>query len=149
MHISQDEKEAFRTDNMPLQNTISFLEHLEQCPYCMEQFLQNQAAEETPAPAYLRQQILEKSASPGIRMKRTAYHVSKRMQIALCGIQTAAGVFMALFLLFAMGHTDMDTLSQKQIQKQQHFSSISRQLNQEFQKKTQEITNYINQLFYN
>ena len=84
MHISQDEKEAFRTDNMPLQNTISFLEHLEQCPYCMEQFLQNQAAEETPAPAYLRQQILEKSVSPGIRMKRTAYHVSQRMQIALC-----------------------------------------------------------------
>ena len=54
MHISQDEKEAFRTDSMPLQNTISFLEHLEQCPYCMEQFLQDQVQEETPAPAYLK-----------------------------------------------------------------------------------------------
>lgn len=149
MHIPQDEKEIFQTDNMSLQNTISFLEHLEQCPYCMEQFLQNQVPEETPAPAYLRQQILEKTTSPGIRMKRTAYHVSKRMQIAICGIQTAAGIFVALFLLFALGHTDMDTLSQKQIQNQQHFSSISRQFNQEFQKKTQEITNYINQLFYN
>lgn len=148
MHISQDEKEAFRTDSMPLQNTISFLEHLEQCPYCMEQFLQDQVQEETPAPAYLKEQIMEKAASPGIRMKRTAYHVSKRMQIAICGIQTAAGVFMALSLLFALGHTDMDTLSQKRLQNQQQLISISRHFDQEFQKKTQEITNFINQLFY-
>ena len=147
MHLSQQEKENFQTGSLSVDETIAFLKHLEDCSYCMEQVFDELTPNETPAPAYLRQQILEKAASPGIRIERKAYAFSKKMQIAICCMQTAVGVIAALFLLFALEQTDISLLSQKQMWSIRDFNSVSRQYNQEFQAKTQQITTYINQLF--
>lgn len=60
MHISQDELQKFQDGTMNTDEMIHFLEHMEQCDFCLDELLQNEDAASEYAPSYLQDEILKK-----------------------------------------------------------------------------------------
>lgn len=63
MHIPQDELQKFQDGTMNTDEMIHFLEHMEQCDFCLDELLQNEDAASEYAPSYLQDEILKKAAS--------------------------------------------------------------------------------------
>ena len=52
MHINNNDLEKFQNDVMNTDEMISFLEHLDQCDYCLEQLIEHSEQDtQTVAPA--------------------------------------------------------------------------------------------------
>ncbi|NSK65702.1 hypothetical protein [Blautia schinkii] len=62
MHIPQDELQKFQDGTMNTDEMIHFLEHIDQCDFCLEQLLQDEETSSEHAPAYLQDKILKKSS---------------------------------------------------------------------------------------
>lgn len=60
MHIPQDELQKFQNGTMNTDEMIHFLEHMEQCDFCLDELLQNEDASSEYAPSYLQDEILKK-----------------------------------------------------------------------------------------
>ena len=60
MHINDNDLNDFQRGTMNTNETILFLEHLNQCDYCLEQLIE-QSEQETQiaAPAYMKETILK------------------------------------------------------------------------------------------
>ena len=61
MHIPQDELQKFQDGTMNTDEMIHFLEHMEQCDFCLDELLQNEDAASEYAPSYLQDEILKKA----------------------------------------------------------------------------------------
>ena len=59
MHIPQDELQKFQDGTMNTDEMIHFLEHMEQCDFCLDELLQNEDAASEYAPSYLQDEIRE------------------------------------------------------------------------------------------
>ena len=109
MHIQKKSMDIFeQNDKMSTSEMIAFLEHLEQCDFCLEQMLEGEenSAPTATAPAYLREEILEKAASFDAQPSKIIRTASRRTQLFHYRLRTAAGVAAALVLLFLSGHVD-------------------------------------------
>lgn len=138
MHIDNNDLEKFQNNTMNTEEIISFLEHLNECDFCMDQMiLQNENAG-IKAPGYLKEQILNKAALPEIRLAKTAAETSHKMQMFYFSLRTAAGVLAALLLLFTVVSTDYSYVSPIP-------SDYTVQAEQITQKKQQEIEKIISQ----
>ena len=51
MHIPSDELQKFRDGAMNTDEMIHFLEHMEQCDFCLEQMIQDEEISSEHAPA--------------------------------------------------------------------------------------------------
>ena len=60
MHIPQDELQKFQDGTMNTDEMIHFLEHIDQCDFCLEQLLQDEETSSEHAPAYLQDKILHR-----------------------------------------------------------------------------------------
>lgn len=103
MHIDEKQFQKFQNEEMTSEELLSFLEHLDNCEFCMEQMLHQSETSVTPAPAYLKEQILHKAASPEVQAAKTTVKASRKMQMFYFSLRTAVGVLTALFLLFSIG----------------------------------------------
>lgn len=157
MHISQDEIKKFQDDSMSIEEMIAFLEHMDDCDYCLEQVLNYEKDSDIQAPAYMKEQILTKAATPIVQTGKTLTTASYRMQLFCCGLKTAAGVLMALFLLFSVSEVDfasiapesgiftefpeMPSLPEK---RSSHLYDFSQNLNQGLTEGSKTLNNYLN-----
>ena len=64
------------------------------------------------APSYLIEQILTKADSGEVQLARAANKASRKMQLLHYSLQTAAGVIVALLLLFSIPNLDFTSLHQ-------------------------------------
>ena len=64
------------------------------------------------APSYLIEQILIKADSGEVQLARAANKASRKMQLLHYSLQTAAGVIVALLLLFSIPNLDFTSLHQ-------------------------------------
>ena len=64
MHIPSDELQKFQNGTMDTEEMIHFLEHMEQCDFCLEQLIQDEETSSEHAPAYLQDEIHRKQ-KPG------------------------------------------------------------------------------------
>ena len=64
------------------------------------------------APSYLMEQILTKADSGEVQLARAANKASRKMQLLHYSLQTAAGVIVALLLLFSIPNLDFTSLHQ-------------------------------------
>lgn len=65
MHINNNDLEKFQNDVMNTDEMISFLEHLDQCDYCLEQLIEHSEQDtQTVAPAYIERNDHETCHSP-------------------------------------------------------------------------------------
>ena len=109
MHIQKKSIEIFeQNEKMSASEMIDFLEHLEQCDFCLEQMLKEEenSSPAITAPAYPSEEILEKAASFDVQTPKIIRTASRRTELFHYRLRTAAGVAAALVLLFLSGHVD-------------------------------------------
>lgn len=110
MHITEKNKEAFKNSNMKTDDTIVFLEHLNNCDFCLQKLIENEEEySAVSAPSYLKDQILKAASSPEVQAAKAVKNTSYHIQRILFSLRTTAGVIMALILLFSIGQTDFST----------------------------------------
>lgn len=110
MHIPQDELQKFQDGTMNTDEMIHFLEHMEQCDFCLDELLQNEDATSEYAPSYLQDEILKKAASPEIQASRKIHETAYWMKLLCTGLRTAVGMGVALIMLFSVSQTDFTSL---------------------------------------
>ena len=98
MHINKKGLIEFDNGNMNTQEVIEFLSHLDHCDFCLDQMMEQEDNSTDTAPSYLMEQILTKADSGEVLL-----HYS---------LQTAAGVMVALLLLFSIPNLDFTSLHQ-------------------------------------
>lgn len=131
MHIPDKTLENFSdNDKMNTDEMIAFLEHLEQCDFCLEQMIAEESkSAETSAPVYLSEQILQRAAAPDIQAVQMVKKTSRRMQLFYYGLRTATGVIAALFLLFTVQSMDFSVLRTFSYSKTQEYSADTKREN--------------------
>lgn len=159
MHITEQEKENFQNGTMTTDETIMFLEHLSNCSFCLDELMSEEEQHPSvPAPSYLQEQILRKAASPEIQAQKAVKNTSYRMQMFYCGLRTATGVIMALFLLFTIGSIDFTSLNPSQNihtetrempsrRRGNILSDFSRKVHKGLTDGTEQVTDYLNDIF--
>lgn len=159
MHINDKELKQYQSDKMRTQDMIAFLEHLDQCDFCLDQFIHHEEQQCThTTPVYLKEQILARTASPEIRAVKAAGETSHRMQMFYYSLRTAAGVIAALFLLFSVGQVDFASLrshpsvhtenTQEHPEKRSgnYLYDLSRSIGSGLSGGTEKLTDYLNDI---
>lgn len=123
-HIEDKSLECFDSmNNMNTEEMISFLEHLDQCDFCMEQMLEEEIRNtDISAPDYLTDQILNRAAALDVQAAKAVRTTSHKMQLFYYGLRTAAGVITALFLLFTVQQVDFSSLPVFSVTERQVYS---------------------------
>lgn len=112
MHINKKDLIEFDNGNMNTQEVIEFLSHLDYCDFCLDQMIEQENNSTDTAPSYLAEQILDKADSGEVQLARAANKASRKIQLLHYGLQTAAGVMVALLLLFSIPNLDFTSLHQ-------------------------------------
>ena len=100
------------SDTVSTEEIIAFLEHLDQCDFCLDQMIEEEIRNtDQPAPDYLAEQILNRAAAPDVQAAKAVRTTSRKMQLFYYGLRTATGVIAALFLLFVIQQADLSTFS--------------------------------------
>ena len=88
----------------------------EQCieyrDFLMNQMMEQEDNSTDTAPSYLMEQILDKAGSGEVQLARAANKASRKIQLLHYSLQTAAGVMVALLLLFSIPNLDFTSLHQ-------------------------------------
>ena len=106
MHINKKDLIEFDNGNMNTQEVIEFLSHLDHCDFCLDQMMEQENNSTDTAPAYLMEQILDKADSGEVQLARAANKASRKIRLLHYSLQTAAGVMVALLLLFSIPNLD-------------------------------------------
>lgn len=115
MHINNNELKDFKNDAMSTQEIIAFLQHMEQCDYCLEQMLDQQQTDLSPqAPAYLKETILNRADSLDIQVEKTALNAERKVNRYFQGLRTMVGIALALIMLFSLGESDLFTFQNRE-----------------------------------
>lgn len=155
MHIPSDELQKFRDGAMNTDEMIHFLEHMEQCDFCLEQMIQDEETSSEHAPAYLQDEILKKAASPEIQTSRKIHETAYWMKLLCTGLRTAVGMGVALIMLFSVSQTDFTALHPSPETKVKISSSLdigsglnqlSREVGSQLSEHSQKISNNLNDL---
>ncbi len=112
MHINKKDLIEFDNGNMNTQEVIEFLSHLDHCDFCLDQMMEQENNSTDTAPAYLMEQILDKADSGEVQLARAANKASRKIRLLHYSLQTAAGVMVALLLLFSIPKLDFTSLHQ-------------------------------------
>ena len=110
MHINKKDLIEFDNGNMNTQEVIEFLSHLDHCDFCLDQMMEQENNSTDTAPSYLMEQILDKAGSGEVQLARAANKASRKIQLLHYSLQTAAGVMVALLLLFSIPNLDFTSL---------------------------------------
>ena len=110
MHINKKYLIEFDNGNMNTQEVIEFLSHLDHCDFCLDQMMEQEDNSTDTAPSYLMEQILDKAGSGEVQLARAANKASRKIQLLHYSLQTAAGVMVALLLLFSIPNLDFTSL---------------------------------------
>ncbi|MDC7287873.1 hypothetical protein NXH76_08675 [Blautia schinkii] len=156
MHINDKELNQYQSNKMGTQDMIAFLEHLDQCNFCLDQFIHHEEQQcNHLTPVYLKEQILARSASPEVQTVKAAGDTSHRLQMFYYSLRTAAGVIAALFLLFSIGQVDFTALRSQpsaqvettQVRHEQqnddHLYRLSRSIGSGLSEGTKKLTGYL------
>lgn len=138
MHIPQDELQKFQDGTMNTDEMIHFLEHMEQCDFCLDELLQN-----------------EDAASPEVQASRKIHETAYWMKLLCAGLRTAVGMGVALIMLFSVSQTDFTALHPSPETKVKISSSLdigsglnqlSMQVGSQLSEHSQKISNNLNDL---
>ncbi len=121
MHINSKNLNDFQNDAMDTTHMIAFLEHLDQCDYCLEQLLKNEP-EKKPIPAGMKESILSKADSLEIHTEKAFLEASYRVNSFYKLFRTVvAGTVLSLIMLLGL------TFSSPAIAKDKALSQDTRQ----------------------
>lgn len=165
MHSTNQDLEKFKNSQMSTDEMIAFLEHLDQCDFCLDQMMTHEKLAPTVStPDYLKEQILKKAASLEVKAEKSTLETSRKMQLFYESLRTTAGVLMALALLFTVGQidfsslyhpapnisaihqTDMTAVHTYPVQNEDYLRDFSADIGERLSGSTDKISNYLNQI---
>lgn len=145
------------SDTVSTEEIIAFLEHLDQCDFCLDQMIEEEIRNtDQPAPDYLAEQILNRAAAPDVQAAKAVRTTSRKMQLFYYGLRTATGMIAALFLLFVIQQADLSTFSGVSIPESsksairtevsahpETLSRLSQNISAELSRSSDKLTGYI------
>ena len=143
MHINKKDLIEFDNGNMNTQEVIEFLSHLDHCDFCLDQMMEQEDSSTDTAPPYLMEQILNKADSGEVQLARAANKASRKIQLLHYSLQTAAGVMVALLLLFSIPNLDFTSLHQDTSSQTDRLYQFTRELGQNIGDGTSSLIKYV------
>ena len=140
MHINKKDLIEFDNGNMNTQEVIEFLSHLDHCDFCLDQMMEQEDNSTDTAPSYLMEQILDKADSGEVQLARAANQASRKIRLLHYSLQTAAGVMVALLLLFSIPNLDFTSLREHEDSRLYQFT---RELGQNIGDGTSSFIKYV------
>ncbi len=101
-HVTAEKLKAWTEGRLSAAEERQMLEHIGGCNYCAEQMAQFLEGDPAEPPAYLQEEIMERSRQPDVRTARTIYETSKHMRLLVYSLKVGLAVAFSLFLLFFM-----------------------------------------------
>lgn len=99
-HLTEEWLNAWRDKNLTDEEERRLLMHVSCCSHCADRFAQILEEEPAEPPAYLKEEILERSRGLDVQAAKTVYHTSRRMRLFLYSLKVGLAVAASLFLLF-------------------------------------------------
>lgn len=88
MHIDNNDLKKFQSDTMNTEDMIAFLEHIDQCDYCLEQLMENEAHNtQSIAPAYMKETIMQRALAPDVQVQKATLETTHKMKLFYEGLQ--------------------------------------------------------------
>lgn len=109
-HVTEEWLNAWRDGLLKREEEYVMLAHIGHCEYCAERFAQMLEDNPIQPPAYLREEILERSKCPDVQTARKVYQTSRQMRLLLYSLKVGLAVATSLFLLFGTSRIDSELL---------------------------------------
>ena len=109
-HLTEEQLYILKTGDLAAPECRSMMEHIASCSFCAERFAD--IIEEDPAapPAYLKEEILDKTNSLEMQTGKTVYQLSKRTRLLLYSLKVGFALTASLCLLFFQVRIDLPTV---------------------------------------
>ena len=106
-HLTEEQLHILRTADLAAPECRGMMEHIASCSFCAGRFAG--ILEEDPAapPAYLKDEILDKTGSLEMQTEKTVYQLSKRTRLLLYSLKVGFALTASLCLLFFQIHIDL------------------------------------------
>lgn len=99
-HVTEEQIRAFTEGKLTKEEEQTFLIHVGSCDYCAEQFSGWLEQDLLEPPAYLQEEILERSRCADVRAVKTASGLSRNMRLFLYSLKVGLAVAASLYVLF-------------------------------------------------
>ncbi|WP_099468513.1 anti-sigma factor [Konateibacter massiliensis] len=104
MHIEDDKIRKFHRGELNAEEIMNVLEHTDTCSFCADKLMSAEEEEQIEAPAYLKDNLMERIKMPDIKIKEQIKITSKKTELFFYSLKTTAAVVMALLLLASVSH---------------------------------------------
>ena len=101
-HLTGEDLDAWILGMLSAEKERELLAHVGACNHCAELLAAYLERDSVRPPAYLREEILEKSRSPQFQTVRTVRRVSGRMRLFLYSLKVGAALAVSLLMLFVL-----------------------------------------------
>lgn len=99
-HVTEEQIRAFMEGKLTKEEERTFLTHVGSCDYCAEQFSGWLEKDLLEPPAYLQDEILERSRRADVRAAKTACELSRNTRLFLYSLKVGLAVAASLYVLF-------------------------------------------------
>ena len=101
-HLTTEELAALTSGTLPAAEEAELFAHAGVCDYCAELLSAYVEQELLEPPAYLREEILEKSRRPDIQAARTIRRTSRQTRLFLYSLKVGFALAVSLLMLFVL-----------------------------------------------
>lgn len=112
-HVTEADLRAWASGKFSEEEEQAFLTHTGSCDFCAELLAAYLEQDPAEPPAYLREEILEKSRSVGMQTARTIYQTSRQMRLFLYSLKVGFAVAVSLLMLFIFPKAESLDVRQK------------------------------------
>jgi hypothetical protein len=123
-HISQEEFNAFQSNQLDVEQTEIFLTHICSCNFCSDQLANLMSEEIIPAPRDMKDNILKATKRPDVQLAKKARETSKQMQLFLYSLKVGTATIGALLLLLL-------TINMTELPSSQHKPQITQTITED------------------
>ena len=99
-HLTEEQLKYLKTADLSDPGLRGMLEHMADCTFCADRFAGILTENLVPAPAYLKEEILEKTRSVKMQTVKAARRASKRTRLFLYSLRVGFALTASLCLLF-------------------------------------------------
>ena len=147
-HVTEEWLNAWRDGLLNHEEEYAMLAHIGCCEYCADRLAQILEEDPIQPPAYLKEEILERSKSPDVQAARTVYQASRQMRLLLYSLKVGLAVATSLFLLFCTSRIDSELLRMEWKQTEPIHSSITEEWDEQSGKVSGYLQQFTERLFY-
>lgn len=129
-HVREEWFDAWKNRRLTREEECVMLRHISCCDYCADRFAALLEEEPEEVPAYLEEEILERSKGADVKAVRAVYQTSRRMRLLIYSLKVGVAVTMSLFLLFGTSGIRTDAIRVRWPQGKERLFFISRELDE-------------------